>query len=262
MAFDGAIQNGPTNSGMLEPNLLVISDLHLGEDLKPFSAEGENPVSWLRHVVKLERALEAFLEHHTWNRQDGRPWRLIVNGDMVDFLSVCLLPTDGDGSDDDERQFGVGTHALAAVRKIESVAKRHASIFQRLSAWIAAGHELHVVLGNHDVEFHWGGGPARIALRHSSRLGHAQRGKSRRSSTCPVSAGQNSKSVMASSPAIAAPSSRMESRRSWGSPMQSSTTAHPRIISLLRKIDRRLGRSGRRAVSSGGRLPRGAGRLA
>ena len=41
--------------------------------------------------------------------------------------------------------------ALAAVRKIESVAKRHASIFQRLSAWIAAGHELHVVLGNHDL---------------------------------------------------------------------------------------------------------------
>ncbi len=157
MAFDGVDLIGPTNPGMLEPNLLVISDLHLGEDLKPFSAEGENPVSWLRHVVKLERELEAFLEHHTWNRQDGRPWRLIVNGDMVDFLSVCLFPTDGDGSDEDERQFGVGTHALAAVRKIESVARRHASIFQRLSAWIAAGHELHVVLGNHDVEFHWDG---------------------------------------------------------------------------------------------------------
>ena len=156
MAFDSADQIGPTNALDPDgPNLLVISDLHLGEDLKPFSAEGENPVAWLRHVVKLERELEAFLAHHTTHRQDGRPWRLIVNGDMVDFLSVCLFPADGDGSSDDERQFGVGTDAVAAVRKIESVARRHAAIFRRLSGWIAAGHELHVVLGNHDVEFHW-----------------------------------------------------------------------------------------------------------
>lgn len=137
-------------------NILVISDLHLGEDIKPFSRPGENQVSWLRHVVKLEHELEAFLEHHTTQRLDGRPWRLVINGDMVDFLSVCLFPREDElDASEEERRFGYGFHAAAAVRKLRSVAERHHGVFQRLAAFLAAGNELHIVLGNHDVEFYW-----------------------------------------------------------------------------------------------------------
>ena len=61
---------------------------HLGEDLRPGGAN----VSYLRHLVRLERELENFLKHHTEQRVDERPWCLVVNGDMVDFMSVMILP--------------------------------------------------------------------------------------------------------------------------------------------------------------------------
>ena len=88
-------------SARMRPNLLVMSDLHLGEDLRPMTT----PLSYLRRVAKLERELEAFLAHYTHSRLEGRPWRLVVNGDMVDFMSVMILP--GEGGSADEKQFGL-----------------------------------------------------------------------------------------------------------------------------------------------------------
>ena len=71
-------------------NLLIISDLHLGEDLKPATKSG-----YLHHVPMLERQLTSFLEHYRRYRRDGRPWELIVNGDMVDFISGRVLDSMG-----------------------------------------------------------------------------------------------------------------------------------------------------------------------
>src|SRR5262245_631042 len=50
---DGKAKMGST----LDKNLLVVSDLHLGEDLRPGGAS----VSYLRHLVRLEREFEDFL---------------------------------------------------------------------------------------------------------------------------------------------------------------------------------------------------------
>src|SRR3954464_7880251 len=105
-----ALGNGQlTTSGKtLDKNILVISDLHLGEDLRPGGAN----VSYLRHLATLERELEKFLAHYTEHRLDGRPWRLVVNGDMVDFMSVMILPEAKDrveeGDDDEDRLYGLG----------------------------------------------------------------------------------------------------------------------------------------------------------
>src|ERR1700757_4733256 len=82
----------------LDKNILVISDLHLGEDLRPGGAN----VSYLRHLATLERELEKFLAHYSAHRLDGRPWRLVVNGDMVDFMSVMILPEAEQVTDDEE----------------------------------------------------------------------------------------------------------------------------------------------------------------
>ena len=92
---------GSTQMGKsLDKNILVISDLHLGEDLRPGGAN----VSYLRHLATLERELEKFLAHYTSHRLGDRPWRLVVNGDMVDFMSVMILPEDkaAHHHDDDE----------------------------------------------------------------------------------------------------------------------------------------------------------------
>jgi UDP-2,3-diacylglucosamine pyrophosphatase LpxH len=136
------------------PNLLVISDLHLGEDLKPATKSG-----YLPHVPLLERELESFLDHYRKSRRDGRPWELIVNGDMVDFLSVCLFPegTDGEaaGSDPDDKIWGLGTNAEDARRKMVRVLLRHPGVFRALARFVGAGNKLGIVAGNHDVEFHW-----------------------------------------------------------------------------------------------------------
>jgi UDP-2,3-diacylglucosamine pyrophosphatase LpxH len=132
-----------------EPNILIISDLHLGEDVKPYS------VGYLRHLVRLERELEAFLDHYTCSRHDGRPWRLIINGDMVDFMSVCLLPSEEDTGTEDEKRFGLGSGPLQTKRKLEKVVQRHPGIFRKLARFVAAGNDLVIVIGNHDVEFHW-----------------------------------------------------------------------------------------------------------
>src|SRR5262249_39146430 len=130
-------------------NILVISDLHLGEDLKPATKTG-----YLPHMPLLERELESFLDHYRKSRRDGRPWELIINGDMVDFLSVCLFP-EGEEGDPDDKVWGLGTTASAAQRKMERVLARHAGVFRALARFIGAGNKLGIVAGNHDVEFHW-----------------------------------------------------------------------------------------------------------
>lgn len=129
-------------------NLLVISDLHLGEDLKPTGTH----VAFLRHLARLERELEAFLAHHTQHRLDGRPWRLVVNGDMVDFMSIMILPEPGSASVEEE-QFGLGHGEAQSAAKLARVFERHPGVFRRLGEFVQAGNELVIVVGNHDVEF-------------------------------------------------------------------------------------------------------------
>src|SRR5579883_1237924 len=90
-----------------EFNLLIISDLHLGEDLNP---SGHSP--YLSYIDRLERALCEFLAYYTVEKTDGKPWRLIVNGDMVDFLGIHLPPQTALAQDqplsEDEERFGLG----------------------------------------------------------------------------------------------------------------------------------------------------------
>src|SRR5205809_2239527 len=113
-------------------NTLVISDLHLGEDLRPGGAN----VSYLRHLATLERELEKFLAHYTSHRLGDRPWRLVVNGDMVDFMSVMILPEDkaAHHHDDDEedRLYGLGFGERQSQKKMERVIARHQGVFKRL----------------------------------------------------------------------------------------------------------------------------------
>jgi UDP-2,3-diacylglucosamine pyrophosphatase LpxH len=133
----------------LEKNILVISDLHLGEGIGATTAS----VSYLRKLATLERELTAFLAHYTEHRLDGRPWRLVINGDMIDFMAVLILPQSG--GTDDEKRWGLGYGERASVAKLESVLERHRGVFAQLARFVAAGNELVLVVGNHDVEFHF-----------------------------------------------------------------------------------------------------------
>jgi UDP-2,3-diacylglucosamine pyrophosphatase LpxH len=134
----------------LDKNILVVSDLHLGEDLRPGTAN----VSYLRHLVRLERELQSFLSYYTEHRLEGRPWQLVINGDMVDFMSVMILP-DGHEEDPEDKLYGLGFGERQSQKKLERVIARHQGVFGALAAFVKAGNDLVIVTGNHDVEFNY-----------------------------------------------------------------------------------------------------------
>jgi UDP-2,3-diacylglucosamine pyrophosphatase LpxH len=127
------------------PNLLVISDLHLGGGLGGPGA-GPGPA--------IDRELVAFLRHYTVVQRNDRPWRLVINGDMVDFIGVLLKPT-GDAPDPEDATWGLGPREEAAETKMLAVIAHHRAVFDALAAFVASGSEISVVIGNHDAEFHF-----------------------------------------------------------------------------------------------------------
>lgn len=135
-------------------NLLVISDLHLGEDLNPSAT-----VQAIRDLALAERHLIGFLDHHTRFRADGLPWRLVINGDMIDLVTICLFPDQpgagGAALDSDERKHGLGRRVDASCIKIEAVVERHGPFMRALARFLAAGNRAEIVCGNHDAELFW-----------------------------------------------------------------------------------------------------------
>lgn len=135
-------------------DLLIVSDLHLGADLK------RTGFAFLRGVATLDREFGRFLDWYGAHRESDRPWRLIVNGDMVDFINVTLVPGEGEADlgfvvTDDERRFGLEGEEAKVAWMMDRVIDRHRPLFEKLGAFLAAGNELAIVRGNHDVEFHW-----------------------------------------------------------------------------------------------------------
>ncbi|HSD88128.1 MAG TPA: hypothetical protein VLB44_11460, partial [Kofleriaceae bacterium] len=134
---------------MTEPaNILVVSDLHFGEELLP-GATAER-----RHAVELgARAFREFLHYHASRRLGGRPWRLVIAGDLFDFMSV-VVP----GAPDlpartlDERRFGLDRSMLSGVVRMRRICENHRDLLAELVRFTSAGHTIDIIVGNHDVE--------------------------------------------------------------------------------------------------------------
>ncbi|MCB8977835.1 MAG: metallophosphoesterase [Ardenticatenaceae bacterium] len=151
-------------------NFLFVSDFHL--------SEGRNPANGLihrnedffqdipfaqmiAHHVKLSRR-ETAVEYHRI------PWKLVINGDIFDFLQVVSLPREGaelfgvkgvrsqKELSKNEQDFGLGTSSPEIVWKVSRIAQGHPTFFQAL-AWFVAqpGNELILMKGNHDIELYW-----------------------------------------------------------------------------------------------------------
>jgi UDP-2,3-diacylglucosamine pyrophosphatase LpxH len=147
-------------------NLLVVSDLHLCEGVDP-----ENGTYMRQEDFLFDDAFARFLRYHENVRQQprfgGRPWKLIINGDLVDFPQVDSLPEEGDALkrvkgvtlyknlDGDECDFGLGTTEGESEWKLERVARGHPNFFAALGWFVAHGNSVVIIKGNHDVEFHW-----------------------------------------------------------------------------------------------------------
>lgn len=141
--------------GALAPmaNVVAVSDLHLGHDLK---RDGLPP--HLRPVAGIDYQLGSLLQHLC--ESDSRlPWRLIIAGDMIDFVAITRIPDSADEVDftisSHEGRFGLASEPAKAAWKLEQVVRRHPLLMSRFAEFIARGNDLVIIRGNHDAEWYW-----------------------------------------------------------------------------------------------------------
>ena len=129
-------------------NILVVSDLHFGEELLPGASQER------RRAIELgSSAFREFLRYHSVRRRDGRPWRLVIAGDLFDFMSVIIPGTkDRPAKTADERRFGLARGAQAGVARMRVICDAHRPVLAELGRFAAAGHTIEIIVGNHDVE--------------------------------------------------------------------------------------------------------------
>lgn len=70
-----------------DANLLIVSDLHLSEGWRPETGK----LSRLEDFLA-DEAFADFLAYYRRTTPDGRPWRLVLGGDLLDFLQVVSPP--------------------------------------------------------------------------------------------------------------------------------------------------------------------------
>jgi UDP-2,3-diacylglucosamine pyrophosphatase LpxH len=151
---------------MEDYNLLVVSDLHLGEGLDPDTGRYSRMEDFL-----FDGAFARFLRYQERIRQQphfgGRPWKLIMNGDLLDFVQVTSLPREGfrlrevrgvthcKELSTDERKNGLGTTCKESAWKVTRIARGHQRLFAALGRFVSQGNHIVVITGNHDIELYW-----------------------------------------------------------------------------------------------------------
>ncbi|MFW6050863.1 MAG: metallophosphoesterase [Myxococcota bacterium] len=144
--------NGPSDA-----NYILFSDVHLGADL--VSHVRPDAARLLHEPSPVDRDLASMLDWYREHRDPQRPWCLVIAGDLVDFIGMAIAPREGapleTALNDEERLHGLGSARDHAVWKMRAVAERHPLVFDGLARFVAEGHHLVLVRGNHDVDFHW-----------------------------------------------------------------------------------------------------------
>ncbi|MCA9602098.1 MAG: metallophosphoesterase, partial [Myxococcales bacterium] len=136
-------------------NYIVFSDVHLGADLvqhvRPWTLKR------LKQAARVDRDLCAMIDLYRAHADPEHPWRLVIAGDLVDFIGMSIAPEMGfEGElNDEEREYGLGSTEAQATAKMRAVAKRHGHVFEKLAGFVADGHAIALVRGNHDIDFHW-----------------------------------------------------------------------------------------------------------
>ena len=132
--------------------MLVFSDVHLGSDLNDHAS------ALIRRSPSIDRDLTALIAHYRATPPKADRWRIVVAGDFIDFIGMAIRPRADEVStapSEEEREHGLGNASDHARVKVKRVAERHANVFQALAAFVADGHALTFVHGNHDVELYW-----------------------------------------------------------------------------------------------------------
>ncbi len=135
-------------------SLIVFSDVHLGSDIH----DGSAPRA--RRSESVDRDLVRLIAHYRRHRSPATDrWRIVIAGDFIDFIGMTVAPQPSEAVETsltpEEEAHGLGSACDHARVKLRRVALRHGDVFAALAGFVADGHALTLVHGNHDIEFHW-----------------------------------------------------------------------------------------------------------
>ena len=140
-----------------DQNVLVISDIHLGEDILQ-----EGPAKLSEYIRILNGKLGEFIRAHCEPSADGRSWHLVINGDMFDFVKISLLPDEDEAAEmlsrpltQAERQRGLANNPENTAWKLNRILEIHRPVFKELAGFLLAGNSVTFIEGNHDAEFYF-----------------------------------------------------------------------------------------------------------
>jgi len=135
----------------------IVSDFHLAEGKRPATQRYSRHENFLS-----DRAFEQFLLHlEKLAEQKGRPWTLIFNGDLLDFLRVTSIPSRDaypkglPRLTSTKRKYGLGTSPAESKWQLERIVEGHTTFFRALAGFLLAGNEVIIIKGNHDVNWFW-----------------------------------------------------------------------------------------------------------
>jgi UDP-2,3-diacylglucosamine pyrophosphatase LpxH len=133
-------------------NLLLLSDLHLGDQLP-----GEARELVEERSQSMDERFASFLTHHTRHRLHQLPWRLVLAGDTLDFMH-CHVDLSFQGGSAPGEQWRILPYSPKhSRRKLRQLWKLHPRSLAALTRFLAAGHQLVIIPGNHDAELGWKG---------------------------------------------------------------------------------------------------------
>jgi UDP-2,3-diacylglucosamine pyrophosphatase LpxH len=137
-------------------NLIALSDLHFGSELVQHVRPEAPPRT--RVGARRDRDFAALLDFYRQNRVGGRPWRLVINGDFIDFAGMSVMTGPEEIQTEptaEERSHGLGGARDHALAKLRLVFENHTDALQSLARFVSAGNSLVIVRGNHDADWHW-----------------------------------------------------------------------------------------------------------
>jgi len=138
-------------------DLVILGDLHLGEGVYP-EEQRYSPTEDFFSDLPFSRFLAKLHEKYADNPSSVV---LVLNGDTFDFLTVTKYPSDEEAAkrgfhvSPSEKKFGLNPTAPKSVYKLDVIFEGHEPFFIALAKFLAAGHHVEIIRGNHDLELHF-----------------------------------------------------------------------------------------------------------
>jgi UDP-2,3-diacylglucosamine pyrophosphatase LpxH len=137
---------------------VIVSDLHLSQGWSTITGKLHRDEDFF-----FDDSFREFLEALHASSQPEQTVRVVIAGDFVDFLQVTRTYLDDDGRPastfdgspltEREREIGLGSSPQKTVWKLDRVIEGHPGFFAAVADFLAKGHELIVLPGNHDIEW-------------------------------------------------------------------------------------------------------------